>query len=235
MIKKLKKTSLKLSLITALIATPSLSIAASGSGFIEGSSESTSAAIETPTFEGQIARINIGINLIRLNTDILERMPISADAQWVDKVVTEITPKLYKKIVQTKAMKEDAYYSTVFLTNVILGRAALSVSPLSARLFYEATVIYKNSSNGHKRFHIPDMNVFPDITDMKTYTTFKDDPKVEIIDIEARSGFHRDVVEAVISLLPEDLTEEVIHSRKEMREAKELLNEAISEKGQLES
>ncbi|MEA2100137.1 MAG: hypothetical protein U9P72_08405 [Campylobacterota bacterium] len=231
----LKKTGIKLSLVAAIIATPSLSLAASGSGFIEGSSESTSAAMENPTFEGQIARINVGINLIRLNTDILERMPVSADAQWVDEVVANITSKMYAKTLRTKAVREDAYYSTVGLTNFILRRPAISVSPLSARLFYEASIIYKNESNGNPDFRIPNMNVFPDITDMKTYVTFNGDSKVEIIDIEAETGFHRNVVEAVISLLPEDLKEEVLESRKEMKSAKKVLADYTSQKGQLDA
>lgn len=233
MLNFLKNTSVKLSLVAAIIATPSIVSAASSSGFVEGSSESTSAAMENPTFEGQLARINIGINLIRINTDILERMPISADAEWVDKIVADITPQMYKDTRNTKAMREDAYYSTVGLTNYILRRPAISVSPLSARLFYEASVIYKNEANGHPNFNVPDMNVFPDITDMKTYVTFKDDSKVEIIDIEASSGFHRNVVEATISLLPEDIKEEVLESRKEVQTAKEDFDNATSKVGQL--
>lgn len=228
MLEFLKSIGIKLSLVATIIATPSIVSAASSSGFVEGSSESTSAAMENPTFEGQIARINIGINLIRLNTDILERMPVSADAQWVDKIVTDMTPKMYRAILKTKAVKEDSYYSTVGITNFILRRQAVAVSPLSARLFYEASVIYKNEANGYPDFKIPDMNVFPDITDMKTYVTFKDDSKVEIIDIEASSGFYRNVIEAIISLLPEDLKEEVLDSRKEMQTAKEDFDNATS-------
>jgi len=233
MINWIKSTGIKLSLVVVIITTPSIVSGASGSGAVEGSSESISAAIENPTFEGQLARINIGINLIRINTDILERIPVSADAQWVDKVITDITPQMYKDTLNTKAMKRDAYYSTVGITNFILGRAAIAVSPLSARLFYEASIIYKNEANGYPNFNVPDMNIFPDITDMKTYITFKDDSKVEIIDIEASSGFYRNVVEAIISLLPEDLKEEVLESRKEVQVAKEDFDNATSKVAKL--
>lgn len=230
-----KKTGIKLSLVAAIIATPSISMAASGSGFVEGSSESISAAMENPTFEGQLARINVGINLIRLNTDILERMPVSADAEWVDEVVADITSQMYKETLSLKAVREDAYYSTVGLTNAILGRQAIPVSPLSARLFYEASIIYKNAKNGNSDFNLPDMNVFPSISDMKTYITFKDDSKVEIIDVEAKTGFYRNVVEAVISLLPEDLKEEVLEAKKEMQNAKDIFSDATSIEGQLDA
>ncbi len=230
-----KKIGIKISLITVMIISPSVTMGASGSGFIEGSSESLSAIAENPTFEGQVARINIGINLIRLNTDILERMPISADAEWVDKIVLNISSEMYKKTLRSKAVQGDSYYSTVGITNAILGRPALAVSPLSARLFYEAGVIYKNELNGYKDFHIPNMNVFPDISDMKTYVTFKDDPKVEIIEVEAKSGLFPSVVEATISLLPEDLIEAIQDSKKEMQNAKDEFNSAISEVGILEA
>jgi len=235
MVNSLKKIGIKLSLVTAMLATPSMVLAASGSGFVDGSSESSSAAMENPTFEGQLARINIGINLIRINTDILERMPISADAQWVDKIVANFSSKMYKETLNLKALKNDSYYSTVGLTNFILRRPAISVSPLSARLFYEASIIYKNETNGYPSYHIPDMNVFPDITDTKTYVTFKDDSKVQIIDIEAKTGFYRNVVEAVISLLPDDLQEEVLDAKAEMKEAKEMFAEATSKVAQLEA
>jgi len=233
--KNFKKIGIQLSLVTAILTTPSLTLASSGSGFMEGSSESISAMMETPTFEGQIARINIGINLIRINTDLLERMPISADAVWVDKVVATITPEIYKETLNTKALKNDAYYSTVNITNILLKRQAIKVSPLSARLYYEASVIYKNDTNGYEGFHVPDMNVFPDISDMKSYVTFKDDDKVEIIDIEAKTGFYRNVVEAVISLLPDDLQESVIDARKEMKDAQNDLNDVKSEIAELEA
>ena len=231
----IKKTTVKLSLITMMALTPSMVMGASGSGFMEGSSESTSAMLETPTFEGQIARINIGINLIRLNTDILERMPISADAQWVDKIILPFTSKIRRATLKSKAMREDAYYSTVTLTNHILGRRAISISPLTARLFYEASVIYKNSTNGYNDFHIPDMNVFPDISDMKTYITFKDDAKVAVIDVEAKTGLFPNVVDATISLLPEDLVENIQDARKEMQNAKDEFNSKVSEVGSLEA
>lgn len=243
MIKKLKNTGIKLSLVAAIIAAPSMVLAASGSGFIEGSSESTSAMMENPNFEGQLARINIGINLVRLNTDIMERMPVSADATWVDAVVADFP---YGEAMKIKALREDAYYSTVRLTNYILGRqAALSISPLTARLFYEASVIYKNERNaknpdgtlnGNQNFNLPDMNKFPDISSMKSFITFAENDKVEIINVEAsKSKRHNNVVDATISLLPLDLQDEIKDALKEMKAEKKTLEDIGSKVGAIES
>jgi hypothetical protein len=254
MIKLLKNRIINISLVVATMIVPSSVIAASASGAMEGSSESISAAAESPTFEGQIARINIGINLIRLNTDIMQRMPVSEDAEWVDKVVETVSSEMYQNTLKTKALREDPYYSTVLLTNIILRRPAISVSPLSARLFYEASVIYKNETNGYEKkdnkgeaildkdgfktskFKIPNMNNFPDISNMETYTTFKAEKGVEPIKVNAIHGkLYPNVEEAVISLLPEDLIENVQDAKKEKNEAAEVLNKATSKKGVIEA
>ncbi len=234
----LKHAGLKISLIAVIIATPSIMLASSGSGFAEGSSESISAGLENPTFEGQLARINIGINLVRLNTDIMRRMPISEDAEWVDKIIQNMTSKMYRQTLKTKAVREDAYYSTVTLTNIILQRPAIAVSPLSARLYFEASVIYKNDSNGYKGegFHVPDMNEFPDISSIKSFVTFKDDEKVAVINVEARNGtLYKNMIDATISLVPEDLQEEIKSAYKEFQDAKKELGLRTSIRGSLEA
>jgi len=249
--KYIKNTGIKLSLVVAMVATPSVALAASGAGVVEGSSESTSAGFESPNFEGQIARINIGINFIRLNTDILKRMPVSEDAEWVDKLVSFSS---LGSVHKSKSLREDPYYSTVGLTNYILHRAAVSVTPLTARLFYEAGVIYKNEANGYQskdengnnildekgyltsEFKTPNMNVFPDISDMTTYVTFQDEKGVAPIDVEAKEGkLYKNVEEATIALLPDDLQEEVQSSKKELEEVNEELNKLVSTIGVLEA
>jgi hypothetical protein len=221
MLHKIKKSSLGLSLVAILALSPLSLSAASGSGMMEGSSESTSALMEDPAFEKQLNRINVGINLIRINTDILENMPVSEDSKWVDEVIAPYTAERGRFITNMDEVKNDAYYSTAALTDAILGkRQSLVMSPLIMRLYSEAAIIYKNSSNGNPDFHIPDMNVFPDITDTKTYVTFKADDKVALINVEAVNGnLYKNVEEATISLLPEDLQEGVQLAKDEYKVA----------------
>lgn len=205
MINNIKKTTLKLSIVAALAITPSAVLGASGAGFIEGSSESSSAMLEQPNFEGQLVRINTGINLVRINTDILTNMPVSENSEWVDKVVGAVD---YKAVTQMPAVKNDAYYSTVGFTNLILNRPTVILSPLGARLFHQAAVIYKE---------VPDMNEFPDISNIKSFLVFQN---VDLIDVEATTGnLYPNVEEATISLLPEDMQEETRAAQKEYREA----------------
>lgn len=227
MLKKIKSSSIKLSIVAALAVSPFSLYAASAGGMIEGSSESSSAMIEDPGFEKQIVRINTGINLIRINTDILESMPVSQDSEWVDKVVSAID---YATVNKLDAVKYDAYYSTVNITNLILRKpASIRMSPLEARLFWQASALYKNSTNGNTGFNLPNMNVFPDISNTKTYTSFKSDSKVAFIDVEAASGnLYKNVEDAVISLLPEDLQEAVSSAKSEYITARDELGSATS-------
>ncbi len=231
MLNTLKKSSK----VLLLAGTLALSPVALSANFIEGSSESTSALIEDPSYEKQLVRINVGMNLIRINTDIIENMPVSENSEWVDKV---IAPVDYRLVNELDAVKHDAYYSTVRITNALLGKnVAIRMSPLEARLFWQAAVLYKNSNNGHNGYKIPDMNVFPDITDSKTYTSFKmsNGKKVSLIDVEASSGnLYKNVEEAVISLLPEDMIENVTMAKNEYKEAVRVVAEQKSKIAEIE-
>lgn len=227
MLKNMKKFSLSICLISALAVAPAMLQASSASGFIEGSSESTLALREHPSFERQLVRINTGINLIRINTDIIENMPISQDSSWADKVVSPVN---YRLVNNLDEVKNDEYYSTVILTDRMLGRRSLKMSPLEARLYWQASVIYQNKTNDNPNYVIPNMNVFPDISDSKSYTTFKQDSKVAIIKVEASSGnLYKNVEEAVLSLLPEDLQESAASSKDEYIDARDELGKATSE------
>ena len=236
MLKTIKKSSFGLSLVALMAITTSSLYAASAGGVFEGTSESTSALIEDPSFESQLNRINVGVNLVRINTDILENMPVSQDSKWVDEVIAPVTHKKRQELYKLDDVKNDAYYSTAALTNAILGRRAMVMSPLNLRLYLQASVIYKNDINGHSNNNLPDMNTFPDITDTKTYVTFKSDDKVKMIDVEATSGnLYSNVEAAVISLLPEDLQEGVSSAKDDYEIAKENVGASKSEVASIEA
>lgn len=236
MLKTIKKSSLGLSLVAMLALTPLSVFAASAGGVFEGTSESTSALIEDPSFEAQLIRINVGVNLVRINTDILESMPVSQDSKWVDEVIALVTSKKRQEVFNMDEVKNDAYYSTAALTNAILGRRAMVMSPLTVRLYLQASVIYKNSTNGNSKNKIPDMNTFPDITDTKTYVSFKADDSVALIDVEASTGnLFPNVEAAVISLLPEDLQEGVTSAKDDYDVAKENVGTSKSEVASIEA
>jgi hypothetical protein len=215
MLKILKQLSIKFSLIASLAILPSAIYASSGGGFIEGSFESTVALLEEPSFEGQLVRANTGINLVRLNTDILENMPVSVDSTWVDVIIGDVD---MDQIINLSAYKNDAYYSTIFLTNLILQRGgSLPLTPLVARLFHQANTIYEI---------IPNMNVIPNIFDIKTFVTFAD---AKLIVVEAKKGnLFKNVEEAVISLLPEDMIETTKSAKDDYKEAMNTLGKAES-------
>lgn len=233
MLKSIKSSSIKLSLVAALAVSPLSLYAASAVGMMEGSSESTTALAEDPSFEKQLVRINTGINLVRINTDIIESMPVSQDSVWVDKVVAMVD---YDVTNSMEAVKNDAYYSSVAITNYLLGKAAVRMGALEHRLYWQAAVLYKNAKNGNPDFNVPDMNVFPDVSDSKTYTSFKKEDKVSLIQVEATSGnLFNNVEEAVISLLPEDLQEAVSSAKDEYIVARDEAGAAESSVKEIEA
>ena len=225
MLKRLKKVSLGMSMVAALVVAPSSLQAGVG----EGLSESTSAMLEAPNFEHQLVRINTAINFTRLSHDIMHDMPISEDAEWVDKTVANMNQEMYRQVQALDEVKNDAYFSTVMITNIILRRPMVTMSPAIMRLYYVASVMYKNKANsyildadgqkvldkngkpkqnGNENFHLPDFNEFPDVSNLKTYAQFKADPKVALIEVEAKNGnLYKNVEAAILGLLPDDLEE----------------------------
>jgi hypothetical protein len=203
----------KLSLVAALAITPVSLYAASGNAAIEGSSESSSAFLEGANVEQQINRVNSGISMIRMNTVLLKEMPISGDSLWVDTVTQKMTPEVYKQIRNSDAVKNDSYLATAMLTNVILGRPAVDLTPLNARLYFQLSTLYKNKDlapeddpTKYDEYSIPSIYTLPDFTDMDTFTNFAKETygkKVEKIDVEAAQFELYDNVElATISLTP---------------------------------
>ena len=228
MLKTIKKVPLKLSLITALVVVPLASQAASSSGVVDSSSESSSALIESPNVEQQINRVAVGISFIRLNTVILQDMPISGDSEWVDELVKPMDSKLYKKVMNSPAVKNDPYYSTVAITNALLGRASLSMSPLNARLYLELLKIYKNDTNVAKnekgKYAIPDIYALPSFKDMNTFLKFPQEnhgKKVELIEVNAKKfNLYENVKLATISLTPKKYQKKLIEAMNNYDKAK---------------
>jgi len=248
MLKRLKKVSLGMSMVAALVVAP-ISLQA---GVGEGLSESSSAAMESPNFEHQLVRINTGINYIRISYDIMLEMPISEDAEWADLCVRTMDKKMVTDTLALDDVKNDAYFSTVMITNLILRRPVPPMSPAIIRLYYVASVIYKNKANsyildeagekvigsdgkakqnGNQNYHIPDFNEFPDVTNLDTFVKFKKDSKVSLIKVEAKNGnSYTNVAKAIIALLPDSLQDKAKESRAELLVARE---EVASTKGEV--
>lgn len=235
MLNTIKKTTIKLSMVAALALTPSAVFAASGSGFIDGSSESTSALLEGPNVEQQINRISVGMAMVRINTVILSEMPISADSTWVDELTEVMTTEMYKKIRNSNAVKNDPYFATAIITNAILGRPALDLTPLNARLYLELNAIYKNDTNevktgAHKGYAIPDIYELPSFDSMDTFTNFgtkNNGMKVAKINVEAAQyEKFKNVEDATISLTPKKYQKKLHAAKDAYYEAKNAVAES---------
>ena len=195
--------------MAAMVIAPLSLQAASASGVMDGSSESISALIESPNVEQQINRVNVGIAFVRVNTVILAEMPISGDSTWVDELTKPMTSDMYTKIKNSPAVKNDPYFATAPITNAILGRKALALSPLNARLYLILNTIYKNT--------IPDIYGLPSFDNMATFTNFpakNHGKKVEKIEVNAAKFEKFPNVElATISLAPKKYQEKLMDAK----------------------
>lgn len=235
-----KKASIKLSLVSVMVILPFSLHSASVAGFSDGSSESTSAMIESPNVEQQINRVDVGISLVRANTVILYDMPISGDSTWVDELTKPMTTSMYNKVKNSSTVKNDPYFSTVQITNAILGRLSLGLTPINARLYLILNTIYKNDTNVPKKekgkYNIPDIYALPSFDNMDSFTHFplkNNGKKVELIKVNAsKFELYKNAETAVISLAPKKYQEKLNNAKDEYLNAKDLVAEA---KGVIES
>ena len=195
--------------MAAMAIVPLSLQAASDSGVMDGSSESISALMESPNVEQQINRVNVGIAFVRVNTVILAEMPISGDSTWVDELTKPMTSDMYTKIKKSPAVKNDPYFATAPITNALLGRQALALSPLNARLYLILNTIYKDT--------IPDIYGLPSFDNMATFTNFpakNHGKKVEKIEVNAAKFEKFPNVElATISLAPKKYQEKLMDAK----------------------
>jgi hypothetical protein len=229
----LRKKFASLSLVAAVALTP-ISGFALANGMAAGSSESTSALIEPANVERQLNRINDGINIIRVNNIVLFDMPVSQDAKWVDEVVAPISLTMQQRIDAAKHIQNDPYYSTVQISNLILGQPTITkLTPVGYQLHHRIVTLFKNELSGYddENYKLPNLYALPSISDLKTYTHFPYDKNVQLIDVEGLTGtVYDNASDATIALLPDDLQEEVIAAGKEY---KEKMAEYLEQKGKL--
>ena len=234
MLNTFKKASIKLSLVAAMAIAPMSLQAASASCFIDGSSESISALIESPNVEQQINRVDVGIAMVRTNTIVLHDMPISGDSTWVDELTKPMTTVMYNKIRNSPAVRNDPYFSTVAITNAILRRPALGLSPLNARLYMILETIYKNDTNVPKKekgkYSIPDIYAIPSFSDMDSFTHFpakNNGKKVELIEVNAaKFELYKNAEVATISLAPKKYQEKLNNAKDNYNNDRDAVAEA---------
>jgi hypothetical protein len=191
---KFRKELASLSIVASLMLAPSLVYAEGTGGFASGSSESVSALLEPANVEKQLVRINDGINLIRLNNIIINKMPISPEAKWVDETVQDLNPEIKTKVESMKHVQTDPYLSTVKLTNEILGIPTITqLSPVAYVFHNRLSAVYDR---------MPDLYAMPSITSMNSYIEFGGNGKLKT-KIEASKGNRYDnATAAVMALLP---------------------------------
>lgn len=91
--------------------------------------EGVTALLEKPSMEKQINRVATATAVIKTNYLIINEMPISVDAAWMDSITASITPEQEKVIL--KKLENDPYFGTVHLTDIQSGNLIGLLSKLS--------------------------------------------------------------------------------------------------------
>jgi hypothetical protein len=202
----------------SLFITPLLLLFFSGcAGGVANLKEIVVSATEKPSVEKPLNRAKLGINILRTNSDILYNMPISADAEWVDKLSAELT-EIRKDELERKYISKDPFYGTVRVTDAFMGE---NTSPTDNvyNFYNRVDILYVKE---------PDMEELPGL-ELKKYREFTD---AKLVQVEAiNSSLYSNIGEAVISMTPDRFQDDLREARSEMEVAS---YNSIEKKGEIE-
>jgi hypothetical protein len=105
--------------------------------------EGAMALFEQPSVEKQINRVATASAIIKSNHLIINEMPISVDATWMEAVTSDITDEQERVIL--KKLEKDPYFGTVLLTdlqNRNLTTIISRLSPLEKTLYHRIETFF---------------------------------------------------------------------------------------------
>ena len=218
---------------------------------------------EIPSVENQVNRAAIGMAIVRENHIIVNKIPISADANWPTRLQMDLNDS--QKEFINDALMFDPYYATKHYSEAIqrkvLGSgAAMSmlgdnanlfasvldqkVTPLVYRTVAKLDVLFANpdlmpreSYATREQYIIERTKNWPDVFDFEASAEhFLEFKGGKLIDIEAASGdYFPTLASAVISLAPLNMQKDLEFSNMEMNEAFEKVAILEADKGEIES
>lgn len=218
---------------------------------------------EIPSVENQVNRAAIGMAIVRENHIIVNKIPISADANWPALLQMDINDS--QKEFINDALMFDPYYATKHYTEAIqrqmLGSgAAMSmlgdnanlfatlldqkVTPLVYRTVTKLDVLFANpelmprESYASREQYIKERTKnWPDVFDFEASPShFLEFKGGKLIEIESATGdYFPTIASAVISLAPINMQKDLEFSNMEMNEAFEQVAMLEADKGEIES
>jgi len=186
-------------------------------------------SLMNPSVEKNLNRINTGINLIRINNDILHNVPISVDAKWVDQIID--VPDYQENNINSWLKNSDPFYSTIKFTDMVKSKGKVSgteiflneVSPTTIKMYNRIFTLYKKP--------YPDPYCFP-----KSIKWFREFPDARIKVIRCRKGScHNNIEAAVIELTPDGLKEDLKNAKDEWNENINLVSKLKQECSELKA
>jgi hypothetical protein len=223
--------SLTISILHASALT-ALFVGMSGCSAIK---ETMASQAEVPTLEKQVNRVAIGMDIVRENNVMAEKMRISGDATWPKAVAADLNSTQEKTLAQI--LKKDPYIATVKFTEPfqrkMLGGSALAnqlngmagfdvgalagavsdpISPLTYRAVQKAQVLYGDDPKNWP-------NLFSFDGNLKNFLDFKSG-NLKLVEAGSTDLFET-LSQALISLTPTNFQKDLTQAKDELDKAQE--------------
>jgi hypothetical protein len=236
---KLTMGMLHLSAATALL------VGLSGCSAIK---ETLASQVEVPTLEKQVNRVAIGMDIVRINNVMANKIKISGDTTWPKEIATDLNSTQQKLL--TEILKKDPYYATIhysepiqrkvlggsalanqlngaigFDVGAIAGAVADPISPLAYRAAQKAQVLYGDDSRKW-----PDLFSFEG--GLKNFLEFKSG---QLKMVEAgKSDSYDTLSAALIALTPTNFQKDLALAKADLNKAQDAAAQLEGEKSSLE-
>lgn len=228
-----------------------VSIAATIVAGISGCSvlkETLASQAEVPTLEKQVNRVAIGMDIVRVNHVMANKIKISGDTTWPKLIATDLNTTQEKALAAI--LKQDPYYATIRHTEPIqrkiLGGSALAnqlngavgfdlgalagavadpISPLAYRAAQKAQVLY-----GDDPKQWPDLFSFDG--GLKDFLEFKSGT-LKMVEA-GQSDAYETLSEALIALTPTNFQKDLTLAKSDLDKAQAAAAELEGQKSSLE-
>lgn len=169
--------------------------------------------LETPTVEASANRSAVAASELRLNNQIINHMPISADADWPVALGKDATDEDEKNV--SRALAQDPWFATRVYSDLpqrkLLGGAlSPGLSPLTYDAYKKVSVLY-----GANLDNWP--NIFKYTSDFDRFLEFADADSKQPLPVEAKQAkLYPNIYNAIVGLLPVNFQKDLEVSHQEM-------------------
>lgn len=156
------------------------------------------AYIESANMEKQVNRVATATAILKASNEMLYRMPISADAKWVEDLSRDISPAS-EKSMQSKLLN-DPFFATVQLTDI----ASRNMGTLFSKLTPAESYLYETLEKLYASYPPDIYTLSSNIDELQKFKGGK------LKNISAMSGDkYNNIGEAILSLVPVNIKKDL--------------------------